>query len=343
MCDATLDSLLRRSLDVSHEVRGRDVDLLVGSGEAAGADAGQTEGHRARLVGVETGGRHEDSLLAVGKQARKGTGSGGQALGVMQAAWKIGRGEVQKGRLLGAGQASSTGAGRCGLTHTTHSSFCSASCFRVCAAQVRAAVYRRLQSFSSSVLRWGLAAEVWLQGGGRAWRAAIFGLGACNPYQHCCLSGSIRAQNPHTFPLYLTCPGATTSAHAAGAAGHCKAGYPKPVTPSLSSNRSTTSYAPPSSFPAHSLPTLPHLRMCSIEWRVRLVQRGLRDRVEAVRQEARKLVERWLSSDCSNDPVQLVQLFEPELHTGQEAGSGGAGQGVVDWAGERWIGPESGG
>lgn len=56
VCDATLDTLLRRSLDVSHEVRGRDVDWLVGGGEAAGADGGQAEGHRGRLVGVETGG-----------------------------------------------------------------------------------------------------------------------------------------------------------------------------------------------------------------------------------------------------------------------------------------------
>lgn len=36
VCDATLDTLLRRSLDVSHEVRGRDVDWLVGGGKRQG-------------------------------------------------------------------------------------------------------------------------------------------------------------------------------------------------------------------------------------------------------------------------------------------------------------------
>ena len=56
--------------------------------------------------------------------------------------------------------------------------------------------------------------------------------------------------------------------------------------------------------------------MCSIEWRVRLLNRGLRDPAEEVKKEARLLVSHWLNHECCGDPVQLLDLLDPALHTG---------------------------
>jgi condensin complex subunit 3 len=53
---------------------------------------------------------------------------------------------------------------------------------------------------------------------------------------------------------------------------------------------------------------------CSITQRAMTIERGLAERVPAVREECEKLLESWLSKDCDDDPLILLRYLDVETH-----------------------------
>ncbi len=64
---------------------------------------------------------------------------------------------------------------------------------------------------------------------------------------------------------------------------------------------------------------MPALHGCSTEQRIQLLLQGLSDHEPGVNSATLDLLGHWLSLHCSGNMVQLLELFNPVAHPGEES------------------------